>query len=477
MKKLIIVTAEPNNFVPIELKKAAEKVGVGLETQILDITKCVLIEGAESGVFFINDGILVPVNVDAETAIIPRLNEYHLEIKLGILKRLETQGAKLLNTPESMELCNDKLMTQVVLNSAEIKTPYSVIIQGTDDIETVVTSLEQQGKINYPFVIKTLRGTHGIGVMKVDSRASLVSVAQTLSKEGIDFMLQEFCKHDKSIRVIMIGNSLLASNLRGQPKEKDEFRTNSHLGSETEKYEPSEEELAVSKKIVELFGSRFCAIDYLLTENKEIIVLEVNGSPGLENIQKNWPEKNLAEEIVKYLNQSHADVEQPIAPTSEISAMSPTATDPVAQTTEPDDHHLGETEPCTVHRIIDNTEARIDTGAKYSSLHVDKSVIEGDFVKFTRGDITYKVPVYKTVKIRQASLDQSISRPVVKLDITVRGIRLNQIEFTLNDRSTMKYEILLGRNVLGALGIPITFDSNGYSSESPESEIIDSEEE
>jgi hypothetical protein len=157
--------------------------------------------------------------------------------------------------------------------------------------------------------------------------------------------------------------------------------------------------------------------------------------------------------------------------------MSPTATDPVAQTTEPDDHHLGETEPCTVHRIIDNTEARIDTGAKYSSLHVDKSVIEGDFVKFTRGDITYKVPVYKTVKIRQASLDQSISRPVVKLDITVRGIRLNQIEFTLNDRSTMKYEILLGRNVLGALGIPITFDSNGYSSESPESEIIDSEEE
>jgi ribosomal protein S6--L-glutamate ligase len=493
IKRIIVVTAEPKNFVPVNLKKAAE--ALGLEAQILDITKTVLVEelhgnspetfDLKSAVYFVEpateDGArkLTEIKVDHETAIIPRLNEYHVLIKIGILKRLQKQGALLVNTPESMELCNDKLMTQIILNSAGIKTPYSVMIQGIGEIEAVVNVLEEEKKITYPFVIKTLRGTHGIGVMKVDSRSSLVSVAQLLSKEGLDFMLQEFCKHDRSARIIMCGTEMLAANLRGQPKSKDEFRTNSHLGSETEKYEPSEDELAVSRRIVELFGCNFCAIDYLITDKKEIIVLEVNGSPGLENIQKNWPDKDLAKSIIEYVTgapatkQAQADA---IAP----SAGDETVIEPVqdeAPKTEPavTQDTIGETEIVSINRITGDVEARIDTGAKYCSLHVDHVEVEGNWVKFKRGDITYKVPVFKTVKIRHASIGESVRRPVVKLDLTMRDTRINQIEFTLNDRSSMKYEVLVGRNALQALGLPVIVykDVDKMNGERPESEIYD----
>ena len=461
INKIIILTAETGNFVPVELKKAAE--AAKLEAVILDITKTILIEdfsGDSPETFKLNsmvysveeDGKLTPVKVDANTAIIPRLNEYHTLIKLGIMTRFQKQGAILLNSPESMELCNDKLMTQIILNSAAIRTPYSVMIQGLDDIEKVVTTLEEQKKISYPFVIKTFRGTHGIGVMKVDSRSSLVSVAQLLSKEGLDFMLQEFCKHERSARIIMIGHEMLAANLRGQPKNKDEFRTNSHLGSETEIYKPSDEELAVARRIVELFGCNFCAVDYLITEDKQIIVLEVNGSPGLENIQKNWPDKNLAGDVIKFITKDSGTEVKVDNDEVKVEPKEPEETQAAA---------LNETETVAIHRITGEVEARIDTGAKYCSLHVDKVEVEGNYVKFRRDDVTYKVPVFKSVKIRHASLGDSISRPVVKLDITMRDTRLNQMEFTLNDRSSMKYEVLIGRNALQALGLPVIVYKDG----------------
>src|ERR1035437_2231661 len=169
VNKILLVTAEPKNFVPVELQKAAKTLGV--ESEIIDISKTVLIEelcGNSPETFELTscaymiaeDGKLTPIKVDAGTVIIPRLNEYHTLIKLGILTRFQKQGAYMLNTPESMELCNDKLMTQIILNSAGIKTPYSVMIQGLDEIEKVVTTLEEDKKIKYPFVIKTFRGTH-----------------------------------------------------------------------------------------------------------------------------------------------------------------------------------------------------------------------------------------------------------------------------------------------------------------------------
>ena len=493
MKRLYIVTAEPSNFVPKELKRAGEQ--LGLETKIIDLTHIVLVEGMgndgpESALYCITPAdkedkeskpSVKKLDICSETMVISRLNEYHLDVKLSILKRMESCGAQMLNTPESMALCNDKLMTHVVLNNAGIKSPYSFAMTNVDDIETTVDWLEKEGKLKYPIIIKTLRGTHGIGVMKLDSRASLVSVAQTMQKETLDFIVQEFMEHKQSARMIMIGDKLLAANLRGQPKDKNEFRTNAHLGSETEPYEPSEDEIALGCRIVELFGSKFCAIDYLIKDNengsKEYVILEVNGSPGLENIQTNWPDKDLALDVVKgACGETAAHASAVVVSTgSEVPELAVSSPE-----NEMPSEVVQEVEPVTIHRVFnDPIEARVDTGAKYSSIHADWLEFDESWTKFRRGDVTYKVNTDSIIKIKNVHTPegQSTKRAMVRLDITIKGKRLNGVEFTVNDRGHMKYEVLIGRNVLELLGIPVLVPKNGDSVDTPESDIYTVEEE
>lgn len=485
--KLLIITAEPENFVPVELKKQAE--AQGNQAEIINVDKTFLVEGFNDKGERITKALQVDKDMKVSEIIgdvcIPRLNEYCLEYKIGMLHRLQDCGVQMLNSPDSMMLCNDKLRSQVVLNSANIKTPYSLMMTDGEYLDVVLEQAEKDGKLKFPMIIKTLRGTHGIGVMKVDSKSSLTSVAQTLLKEEMHFMLQEFIEHEQSARIIMIGDKMLAANLRGQPKGKDEFRTNSHLGSETVKYEPSEAELALGARIVELFGCKFCAIDYIILDKdgkKEFIVLEVNGSPGLEAMQKNWPDRSLPSDVVTFaahmIEQACLPAKTELGPETQVTNVTPVAPEAgsVAAAVAPPElpapeevvaelpkDPLTDVEDIILHRINDNQPfaARVDTGATLSSLHAENIEMDDNWVKFTHGDVRYNVPLSRTILIKNAHTSDTdrekytTRRPIVKLDVTVRGQRYNGIEFTLNDRTNMKYDVLMGRNLLGEIGLPV----------------------
>jgi len=484
--KLYILTAEPCNFVPEQLQRAAQE--LNHEVVIVDIARTVLTERstyAESRAYIKyyekppeEEGPLPAaaepkeheppkaLAIEPPCVIIPRLNEYGLEYKLGLFNRLSDHGAIMLNTPESMALCNDKLSSQVTLNSSGFRTPYSVAVGSVDLLDNAIKQIEDDGCLKFPMIIKTLRGTHGIGVMKVDSLSSLKSVAQALMSEGQEIMLQEFIEHEESARLIMLGDEMLAANKRKQPKDKDEFRTNSHLGSETEKYEPSEDELAMGRRIVELFGCRFCAIDYIIKGEHNLIVLEVNGSPGLEAIQKDWEgERDLAKMVIKYcatlMNETVADPTMTPSKPPEEEHHEPGAEAEIAAGSSTPGSPLTDIEPMTIVRLSQEPlMARVDTGAKYCSLHADSVEEENDWVKFKRGDITYKVPFTRRIKIRNAVGKHH--RPIVTLDVEIRGKRYSRVEFTITSRSDMKYEALIGRNLLELLGLPvIVYNTDG----------------
>ena len=220
--KLKIITAEVKNYVPVRLKEEADK--AGFETEIIDITKTLIVETTNgSKIVHVKDNQMEVL--EPPFACIPRLNEHHLLYKLNVLKQLELSGAFLLNSSASMELCNDKLATQVVLNAEKINTPYSIILGSPEMLEYGIKQLEADSQLKFPIIVKTLRGTHGIGVMKVDSKSSLVSVVQALLAQQMEVMIQEFIEHKESLRIIMIGDEILAANRRGQPKDLPSFYT------------------------------------------------------------------------------------------------------------------------------------------------------------------------------------------------------------------------------------------------------------
>ena len=104
--------------------------------------------------------------------------------------------------------------------------------------------------------------------------------------------------------------------------------------------------------------------------------------------------------------------------------------------------------------------AKLDTGAKSSSLHADK--IEHftkngeDWVRFDLGDIedkklppiTVEKPLLRTVNIKCKGDDcQPSKRDVVLLSLCKNGKEYDA-EFNLVDRSNFNYPVLLGRSFL-----------------------------
>ncbi len=100
-------------------------------------------------------------------------------------------------------------------------------------------------------------------------------------------------------------------------------------------------------------------------------------------------------------------------------------------------------------------EAKLDTGADYSSLHAtDLELFEREGKKWVRfqvtgddgRDATFEREVIRTAVIKQRT-GANAQRPVVRLRICV-GRHSETVEVNLADRSALSYPLLLGRSFL-----------------------------
>jgi hypothetical protein len=139
---------------------------------------------------------------------------------------------------------------------------------------------------------------------------------------------------------------------------------------------------------------------------------------------------------------------------------------------------MGDTEKVQIVRLADSgVDARVDTGAGFCSLHADSVSEDNGWLKFKRGSVTYKVPIDRHVKITNSH--GASRRAVVKFDIIVRGVRYNQVEFTVTSREKLTYDVLIGRNFLRLAGIPVMVprDDKAPRGDLPPAEIEEVEEE
>jgi hypothetical protein len=93
--------------------------------------------------------------------------------------------------------------------------------------------------------------------------------------------------------------------------------------------------------------------------------------------------------------------------------------------------------------------ARIDTGAATSSLDARNLVVKGRMVEFNLpqqyGGRRIVLPMYKWKTIKTAeALDR---RPVVIMELCI-GSRRVRTHVNLNDRSSVRYPLIIGRNTL-----------------------------
>jgi hypothetical protein len=93
--------------------------------------------------------------------------------------------------------------------------------------------------------------------------------------------------------------------------------------------------------------------------------------------------------------------------------------------------------------------ARIDTGAATSSLDARDLKVEGGVAEFKLskkyGGLQLRLPVVDWLTIR--SSEASEERPIVEVEFCIGSKRI-RTRVNLNDRSTVRYPVLIGRNAL-----------------------------
>lgn len=76
----------------------------------------------------------------------------------------------------------------------------------------------------FPLILKVQGGQHGIGVIKIDSLDTLVSVADLLIKQQTFFVLRQFIRANSHARLIVLGDKVVDSIRYIAPQ--GDFRTN-----------------------------------------------------------------------------------------------------------------------------------------------------------------------------------------------------------------------------------------------------------
>ena len=77
--------------------------------------------------------------------------------------------------------------------------------------------------------------------------------------------------------------------------------------------------------------------------------------------------------------------------------------------------------------------------------------ITDETISFDFGDYRYRFSLLKSVKIVAANGKDK--RPIIRLDIVVDGKVLHNVEFTVNDRGGLNYDVLLGRRALAQANV------------------------
>ena len=137
---------------------------------------------------------------------------------------------------------------------------------------------------NYPFILKPFHGTHGTGVMLLDTPTSLTSAVDALCDLHQDYVIQPFIAEADGvdIRVLVVGGQVVAGMKRRAPP--GEFRANIHKGASGETITLSDAYTRLAIESAAALELEIAGVD-LLPTNEGPVVLEVNPSPGFEELE------------------------------------------------------------------------------------------------------------------------------------------------------------------------------------------------
>lgn len=191
---------------------------------------------------------------------------------------LEGAGLRLFNSAEAIEVCDDKMLTNVALTRCGFPVPDAIYAplcynQGAKADKKFLKDAAEF--LHFPLVAKQNFGSLGAGVSLVKNMEELVSYEQT--NLHLPHFYQKFidCGAGEDTRVIVIGGKFVCAMKRRNEKD---FRSNIELGGKGSKIEPDADLVALCEDVAQKLGLDYCGIDILTDKFGKRWVCEVNSN-------------------------------------------------------------------------------------------------------------------------------------------------------------------------------------------------------
>ena len=347
---------------------------------------------------------------------------------LDLVSILERANATLVNPRTTINMCADKYRTALRLADYGLTQPMTKLINDPENANKIV----DESGIKFPLIMKTLRGSKGVGVLFVDSPKGLDSIVQLIHKqdEDADLLIQEYIKTEYDVRVHILGGKFLAAMKR--PVIEGDFRSNVSQGSKPEKIKLTELEIEESLKASKAVGGYWTAVDFIPSKNRDKqppFMLEVNSSPGTEGIE-DATGMNIAKEVIEHFAKKENRFTVPT--------------------------ECGYKEILTI-KPFGEIVAKFDTGnSGMPVIHADKvKPLSNTKVQWSLLGKTIESRIVRVEEISVGGLrDYEEDRYVVKLDVEFAGGFYKDVEFTIDDRED-RSPILLDRAFMNRLNVMV----------------------
>ncbi|MFO8115741.1 MAG: lysine biosynthesis protein LysX [Halorubrum sp.] len=171
---------------------------------------------------------------------------------------LDSYGVRVVNSPETGDVCADKAKNSLALAEADVPTP------ATEVAFTAEAALEAIESFGYPCVLKPVVGSWGRLMAKIDSRNAAEAILEhkeTLGHyEHKVFYIQEFVdKPGRDIRALAVDGEPVAAMTRSS----DHWLTNAAKGGETTSFDLDERATELVERASEAVGGGLLGVDLM----------------------------------------------------------------------------------------------------------------------------------------------------------------------------------------------------------------------
>jgi RimK family alpha-L-glutamate ligase len=210
--------------------------------------------------------------------IIPSGTLEQIIYRVDALHWIEDRGVTVVNSPRAIERAVDKFYTSALLREAAVPTPEIVVCERAAD---ALAAVEAFGDA----VIKPIFGSMGLGLVRVGDLEVARRIVRPLEQSRAVFYVQRWVEHGgRDLRAFVVGGRVVGAIERLAPA--GEWRTNVSLGGRATAVTLPDEWSALAVRAASVVGADYAGVDLLPAVDGRVFVLEVNGIPGWEGLQR-----------------------------------------------------------------------------------------------------------------------------------------------------------------------------------------------